>query len=763
VINIEFFIERPVATIAFTIAIAALGIGALVGMKTDAEPGFALPTVSVTVKVAGAPAADVERDVLAPIESRLAAVGGIARVESVARDGVGRVVVRFAGGTDVDSAEDRLRDAIASARADLTVGIGEPDIAAFDPDAEPALVLAAWSPMDAARLTGIIESGIVPTLRANPGVARIAIVSDSTPLAMRISKAPGFSATAVSNAIRAKLAALEPTLPPGVRIDVVHDIGQHAEASLARLDLVLAISAVLVALVVLACLRSLRSDAIVTATAVTSALAALGALRLFGRSLDVAVVLSLALGIGVVADDAVVVRESIVRHRELGMSRLDAARSALNEITPSMSSATIAIVALLVAVARSGGIASDWLTSLALPFAIVAALSLALSLALVPTLSAFVPDGSVRGRRESLRRQLDRFDGWFEALTDRYHDKLAWSLGHRRWMLTAAGAVVALVVVLHVELSPLRLDPGSDDTRTLVADVRGPDAQTLYGLAFHVADEVRGARGVADVRLSTPPRSQLSVRADASLLSDGPHADERSGLEVGGPAQIEHIDGERSFRVFMRLDSRHAADATSDVQASIRALALPPGYRVMLHGSTTSDADAAGRLAIAALIAGGVLTLVLVAQFGSVTEALAILLTLPVSATGALAAVTLAGRRLDLVSALALLFAMAIVVKQSLLLLSYAHARAQAGVPIRVALVEAGRVRLRAILTTGVALAMAAIPLAVGTGDVSHRWTTLGLAMLGGVAAGVVATLFVLPTAYAALTDAWEEVRARVI
>jgi HAE1 family hydrophobic/amphiphilic exporter-1 len=141
--------------------------------------------------------------------------------------------------------------------------------------------------------------------------------------------------------------------------------------------------------------------------------------------------------------------------------------------------------------------------------------------------------------------------------------------------------------------------------------------------------------------------------------------------------------------------------------------------------------------------------LVLVVQFGSFLDPIAILISLPLSLIGVMGALAITGNTINLMSLIGVILLCGIVAKNAILLVDFAKwAREKNGMPLREALIEAGAIRLRPILMTTFALIAGMIPVALGRGEGAQFRAPLGVAVIGGVITSTVLTLLVIPTFY---------------
>ena len=180
--------------------------------------------------------------------------------------------------------------------------------------------------------------------------------------------------------------------------------------------------ALLTVLVVFLFLNSWRSTVITGLALPVSVLAAFIAVWAFGFTLNTMSLMGLSLAIGILIDDAIVVRENIVRHIEMGKDHYTASREGTDEIGLAVAATTFSIVAVFVPVAFMYGVAGQWFKPFALTIACAVLVSLFVSFSLDPMLSAYWADPQTEAheRRNPIARALDRFNRWFDRQAERY-------------------------------------------------------------------------------------------------------------------------------------------------------------------------------------------------------------------------------------------------------------------------------------------------------------------------------------------------------
>jgi hydrophobic/amphiphilic exporter-1 (mainly G- bacteria), HAE1 family len=288
------------------------------------------------------------------------------------------------------------------------------------------------------------------------------------------------STVSVAKNVRALVAEINKTLPEGTTLEITSDGGKDAQSNLNNVIEALLFGAVLTIFVVYAFLNSWRSTLITALSLPTSVIAAFIAVWLCGFTLNFMTLLGLSLAIGVLIDDAIVVRENIVRHMAMGSDRMTAASEGTREIGLAVAATTFSIIAVFIPVAFMGGGAGEWFRPFALTVASSVLVSLFISFTLDPMLSAYWgdPAGHHDQPRTGLGRKLAQFNTWFDHLADRYSLVIAWALQHRRSMALIAGVTLVAALGLHAKFGGSSFLPASD-SGTLAIEIRTPSSTSL--------------------------------------------------------------------------------------------------------------------------------------------------------------------------------------------------------------------------------------------------------------------------------------------
>ncbi len=800
----------------------------------------------------------------------------------------------------------------------------------------------------------------------------LALYSGTEAVGIDIKKSKGYSTTAVAEQLLERVQKLEATLPEGTTINVVKDAGVRVSAAVRNVQEALLEGAILTVLVVFLFLNSWRSTVITGLALPVSVLASFIAVWAFGFKLETMSLLGLSLAIGILIDDAIVVRENIVRHVELGKDHYTASIEGTDEIGLAVTATTFSILAVFLPVAFMSGIGGQWFKPFALTMACSVFVSLFVSFSLDPMLSAYWPDPHVPvEQRNWITRRLDTFNAWFTRMALGYRGVIAWALDHRAAMVVLAtgslisafallvngvlgflALVTGLVIIvwalsgtrpvavrlggsvlgvavgavlfhfapqwgkvgvgfmpiddrsefnIQIETPPgsnlaytrakaeeadriirerpdvmytyvtlgdptssavdlgkmyVKLVPKNEralDAERIGAEVRGklvrlggvnmalftsdmgggrkqlalqikgPDLASINAGAEQVRAIVEQTKGAVDIALSSKgQRPELTVDLDRGLagalgLTAGQVAQALrpafAGIDAGdwvdpsgetrdvvvrlapsarrgaedlrqlpllvpggangtprtvplgqvvrvrsdlAPAVINHLDRDLVVNVEWNTEGRSTGEVMSDVRRALAATPLPPGVTYSEGGDAENQSEVFGNIFLALGVAVLLMYLILVMQFGSFLDPMAILMSLPLSLIGVMLALAVTGLTINIMSLIGVILLMGIVAKNAILLIDFAKWSHEKGLPIREALIEAGAIRLRPILMTTFALIAGMIPVAIAGGEGAQFRQPLGVAVIGGVLTSTLLTLLVIPTVYEIFYD-WRE------
>jgi HAE1 family hydrophobic/amphiphilic exporter-1 len=277
------------------------------------------------------------------------------------------------------------------------------------------------------------------------------------------------------------------------------------------------------------------------------------------------------------------------------------------------------------------------------------------------------------------------------------------------------------------------------------------EAGEQYPVKIMLDEKQRSDRDILG-RLMVPSSRLEQVRIDNI-------ADISRGL---GPSRINRFNRQYNIPIFVaNAPDKPLSEAVNDIKGVLDRLNLPPGYRYFFSGNVKALDETTKNLIMAFLLAIVFMYMVLAAQFESFLHPLIILLALPLSVPFALLSLYLTGRTLNLWSTLGVLLLLGIVKKNAILQVDYTnHLRAE-GVPLREAILQADRARLRPILMTTFAIIAGLIPTAFGRGAGSAQRSAIAVTIIGGQLFCLLLTLLLTPVAYE-LLDRWSPKLLRV-
>ena len=261
-------------------------------------------------------------------------------------------------------------------------------------------------------------------------------------------KVRGSNTVEVGQGVKAAIDRLKKELPADVELTILSDQSKYVKSSVDGVKATIIEGGLLTVFIVFLFLASWRSTVITALTLPISVVATFIALYAFGFTLNNLTLMALSLCIGLLIDDAIVVRENIVRHLAMGKSHRQAALEATEEIGLAVLSTTLAIVAVFAPVAFMGGIIGLFFYQFGVTVVVAVLISLFVSFTLDPMLSAVWPDpvGNRFKRLPWLGRFLDWFDRKMEALQHRYELVIRWSLSHRKTVLGISFGMVVFVI-----------------------------------------------------------------------------------------------------------------------------------------------------------------------------------------------------------------------------------------------------------------------------------------------------------------------------
>jgi multidrug efflux pump len=358
--------------------------------------------------------------------------------------------------------------------------------------------------------------------------------------------------------VTAELPRLEAAMPADINVNIAIDRSTTIRASLHDTEMTLAMAVVLVTFVVFLFLRNIRATLIPSVAVPVSIIGTFGVMYLFNYSLDLLSLMALTIATGFVVDDAIVVLENVSRHMEEGMSPMDAAFRGAREVSFTVVSISLSLIAVFLPILLMGGILGRLFREFTVTLSIAILISLAISLTTTPMMC-----GLLLRPRPATRQD----EGFFHHMRTAYAHSLTWALRHSRLVLILFIATICLNVELFI-IVPKGFFP-QQDTGRFVGSL-----QADQSISFQA--------------MSEKLRQMMSiVQADPAVENVVGYTGVGSG--GGGNAQIN------TGNVFGSLKPLSQRNATVDqIIARLRPkLAQVPGGR--LYIAAVQDLRAGGR------------------------------------------------------------------------------------------------------------------------------------------------------------------------
>jgi len=274
-------------------------------------------------------------------------------------------------------------------------------------------------------------------------------------VALEIQKQSGGNTVAMVEAVNKKIKELQPELAKlGVETVKAKDNSKFIVDAVDDVAVSIILGGLLAVLVVFYFLKSWRSTIITSLTLPVSVIGSFVIMKAMGFTLNTMTLMALSLAIGILIDDAIVVRENITRHSEMGKDHITAAREGTAEIGPAVIATTLSILAVFIPVAFMGGIVGRFFFSFGIVVAFAVAISLFVSFTLDPMLSAVWPDPehekgyqeSHHGHRHFIMKTVDWFNDKVDTWESAYRKGIEWALHHR--LIVILGGVGSFIVAM---------------------------------------------------------------------------------------------------------------------------------------------------------------------------------------------------------------------------------------------------------------------------------------------------------------------------
>ncbi|WP_138502485.1 efflux RND transporter permease subunit [Nostoc sp. PA-18-2419] len=421
-------------------------------------------------------------------------------------------------------------------------------------------------------------------------------VTNRHSVVLAVQPQPGANTVNIVDAIQKLLPTLREQVPKSIEMGIMYDRSQTIRASVSDVKFTLVLSVCLVVLVIFLFLRDITATLIPSLALPVAIIGTFAVMYLSGFSLDNLSLMALTLSVGFVVDDAIVVLENIVRYREMGESPLDAALKGSREISFTILSMTLSLVAVFIPIMFMSGIIGKLFHEFAVTIAVAILVSGFVSLSLTPMLcSRFL--GSHQQRPNLLYRISE---GAFDLLLRGYDWTLKPILKYRLMTLIGSGILLVMTIYLFV-IVPKGFIP-TEDTGQLMANTKGAQDISFDDMLLHqqrvvdiirkdpnieAVDSIVGASGPngsvngGRITIRLKPRSQRQLSADQIIQELTPKLRRVVGVKtfIRSPSAIP-IGGQQTNSTYQfSLQSLNLQDLRQYVPKLVEKVKTLPGLR----------------------------------------------------------------------------------------------------------------------------------------------------------------------------------------
>ncbi len=580
------------------------------------------------------------------------------------------------------------------------------------------------------------------------GYALRSLLNNKTAVAVPIFQAPGANAIQLSDDVRHTMDELKKNFPEGIDYAVVYDPTVFVRNSIKAVVTTLFEAVLLVVIVVILFLQTWRASIIPLAAVPVSLVGTFAVMHAFGFSINALSLFGLVLAIGIVVDDAIVVVENVERNIALGLSPVEATQRAMSEVTGPIIATALGLCAVFIPTAFISGLTGQFYKPFAITIAISTVISAFNSLTLSPALSAVLLKDH-HAPKDWLGRVMDSLLGWFFRPFNRFFEWAGNKYGKGVDAVIRKSVIALLLYAGLVGLTawgfnkvPTGFVP-TQDKQYLVAFAQLPDAASLDR-----TDEV--IRKMSDVGLKQPGVQDAVAFPGLSISGFKLFVEDRADLGydalfqntqalIGQGYQNPGLGG--LFSTFTVNVPQLDADIDR-VKAKSQGVPLQNLFetlQIYLGSLYVNDFNRFGR------------TFQVAAQYESFRLPLAIILIVPLCLLFAIIGVWLSGGDNNIFTQIGLIVLVGLACKNAILIVEFAKAKQDEGMPPLQAALEAARLRLRPILMTSIAFIAGVFPLVVSTGAGSEMRRAMGVAVFAGMIGVTVFGLFLTPVFYVVL------------
>ena len=464
-------LRARILTLALMAAVMIGGAYSLTKLHLELLPDIDFPLVTVSAFEPQATSEQVLNDVTIPIEQAIKGTPNVTTVSSTSSPSVSLVLVEAPFGKDMQAMEREINARLQQVK--FPPGV-QPRVARINPDEFPVLQISVLGDRSLSDLQKVIATQVLPELNKVPGVfsadtplgsgtdLSVTRTNGIPSLAVNVLKTPDANTIEVSNAVTVRLQSLKATLPADVQFVEISNQAPSIQSSIDELRLEVLLGAVLAVVVIFAFLLSVRPTLVTSVAIPASVLTTFIVMHLQGMTLNLLTLGGLAIAVGRVVDDSIVVMENIFRHIQLGEDRRTAALNGTREVAVPIVTSTLTTIAVFAPLALVGGFISVIFVPFALTVTYALLASLVVALTVVPVLGSLL----MKQHKAAIHRD--------PALVTVYAGMLRWSLAHKGRTLLIAVALFVLSIGV-IPFIPLSFLPTSGQ-QVLSVDMTVPGA-----------------------------------------------------------------------------------------------------------------------------------------------------------------------------------------------------------------------------------------------------------------------------------------------
>lgn len=357
--------------------------------------------------------------------------------------------------------------------------------------------------------TPVLVQNLARVVPGERPVYNIVMANGRPAVLVNVLQQPDGNAVEIADAVNRELRDIRQSLPPDVELSIFYDQSILVRESISSVTECMLIGLLLSVVVLVGFLKSWRTTVVTALVIPIAALIAIVFMKLFRMSFNLMTLGGLAASIGVVIDDAIVMVENIVVHLSLGQSPREAARRAIDELTPALIGSTLTPIVVFVPLVFLGGITAVFFRALAMTMVTALLASLFLAIFFTPVLASVFMRGRVSGTETELEKAEQSGEGRIlRWLTGRYEGALRWSLEHTGVVLLVALGILVVSVGLYSQLGSGFL-PEMDEGAFVLDYITPP------GTSLQETDRV--LRHIEQFLRETPEVESYSRRTGARL------------------------------------------------------------------------------------------------------------------------------------------------------------------------------------------------------------------------------------------------------